>query len=184
MLCVVVSLVLAAGVAAFARALYADVARKTSLRADHLAIQAAECLLARTANACLLRDGVATHPTPALDALCKKWLACERRGHVVHRDALSATVWAETFAETVNSFADSISSTAVVIALAATIVLAFLMSSAAFGFMHNKVVAHGPPERSVTHEALLKDSSPFGGALGVEAKRGDAKAITNGRHAR
>lgn len=176
-LCIVISLVLAAGVAAFARGMYADVVRKTSLRADHLSIQAAECLSSRTANSCRIQDGVASHAIPALDALCKKWLACEKRAATVYKDAVSATVWAETFAEIVNSFADRISSSAVVIALAAAIVLAFLMSSAAFGFMHKKVVTDVPPDSSAAQDLLMKDVTPFGGALGIEAKHG-VKAIT------
>lgn len=179
-LCVVVSLALAAGVAAFARGVYADVARKTRLRADALAMEAAECYMARTNNGCLVRDDAASHVTPALDALCKKWLACERRAKFVDADAMSASVWAETFAETVNSFADRISSTAVVLALAAALVMAFMMSSAAFGFMHKKLVDERVIEgRMLTHGVMERDA-PFGGVLAADAHHHNNRAITYG----
>lgn len=182
-LCVVVSLALAAGVAAFARGVYADVARKTRLRADALAIDAAECYLARTNNGCVVGDDGASHVTPALDALCKKWLACERRAKFIQADAMSASVWAETFAETVNSFSDRISSTAVVLALAGAVVVVFMMSSAAFGFMHKRLVEERVAEgRMLTHGVMERDA-PFGGVLAAEAQhpqhRGN-RAITYG----
>lgn len=169
-LCVVVSLALAAGVTAFARSLYADVTRKTSLRADDLSLKAAECLTSRTNNGCAINDGIATHVVPALDTLCKKWYACEQRANLVNEDALSASVWAETFAETVNSFTDKISSTAVVIALSAGIVVAFLMSSAAFGLMHKRVVETRVPDDSIARQMLTAShDGPFAGAIAAGA---------------
>lgn len=161
-LCVVVSLSLAALIIAFARGLYSDVARKTRVRADELAIQAAECYLSRLKNDCIIaEDGTAHHPTPALDNLCKKWFACERRGKHADRDAYSASVWAETVAETINSFAHRISSTAVVFAVLVVVVVLFVVSSAAFGYMHRRVTDE-TVHRSAARDMLERDAMTRG----------------------
>lgn len=132
--------------------------RKTRVRADELAIQAAECYLSRVKNDCIVADdGSAHHPTPALDTLCKKWVACERRGKYADRDAYSASVWAETMAETINSFAQRISSTAVVIAMLLMVIVLFVVSSAAFGYMHRRV-ADSTMEKSAAADILERDA--------------------------
>lgn len=152
------SLALAALVVAFAKGLYSDVARKTRIRADELAIQAAECYLSRVRNDCIFaKDGSAYHPTPALDTLCKKWVACERRGKHADRDAYSASVWGETMAETINSFAQRISSTAVVFAVLVVVVVLFFVSSAAFGYMHRRV-ADSTGEKSAAADIMERDA--------------------------
>lgn len=158
-LCIIVSLALAALVFSFAKSLYADVIRKTRIRADDIAIRAAECYLSRLKNDCIMSDDGATthHPTPALDTLCKKWLACERRGKHANADAYSASVWAETAAETINSFAERIHSTAVVISVLVVVIVLFIMSSAAFGFMHVRVADTSRLDRSVASDMLQRD---------------------------
>lgn len=152
-LCVVVSLVLAGMVFSFARGVSSDITRKTRERASHFSIRAAECRANRLTNRCADADGSPMHATPALAELCAEWLECEMKGRFAEQDAVSASVWAETFAETINSFAEKISSTTVVVGLAFAVVVAFLMSSAAFGFMHRRLVddrlvereKHDPP---------------------------------------
>lgn len=140
-LCIVMSCALAWGVIHFAWGVWGDVTRKTRLREESIIAKALECAANHVKNGCTVgEDGLVTHATPALATLCREWDVCEKRGRFASADAVSASVWSETFAEVVNSFADKISSTSVVIALSVAIVVAFLMSSAAFGFMHRRLV--------------------------------------------
>lgn len=136
-LCVLASGVLGGVIVAFTRGVVADVARKTRARLEGLAEAAVQCAAERVKNGCV-ENGV--HPTPVMDGLCRKWAACVRRGDFAKSDAISASVWAETFAETVNAFTDRISSTSVLIGMTVFMVLMFFMSSAAFGFMHRRLV--------------------------------------------
>lgn len=137
-LCVVVAAVLVAFITSFARGLLADVARKTRQRAGDSVRAAAICARNFKENSCATVN--ADDLTPALKNLCLEWQECIARGDSAEKDAISATVWAEAAAETVNAFAERISSTSIVIGLMVAVVLAFFMSSAAFGFMHRRLV--------------------------------------------
>lgn len=139
-LCVVVSAVLVAFIVSFARGMLADVNRKTRHRASG-AVRAADlCRRNFNENRCAAAEAAELVHTPALAALCVDWKDCFARADFAERDALSATVWAEAVAETFNAFAERISSTSVVIGLTVAILLLFFMSSAAFGFMHRRLV--------------------------------------------
>ncbi len=136
-LCVVVSAVLVAFIISFARGLLSDVSRKTRVRASVSVREAALCRRNFAENRCA---NINVGLTPALKDMCAEWKDCIARGETATQDAVSATVWAEAAAETINAFAERISSTSIVIGLAAAVVLLFFMSSAAFGFMHRRLV--------------------------------------------
>lgn len=137
LLCVVVSAVLVAFILSFARGLLSDVSRKTRARASVSVQQAAVCRRNFAENGCGLSS---VERSSALKDLCAQWNACIEREGTARQDAVSATVWAEAAAETVNAFANRISSTSIAIGLILAIVLLFFMSSAAFGFMHRRLV--------------------------------------------
>ncbi len=136
-LCVVVSAVIVAFLTSFARGLLSDVSRKTRERASGAIRSAALCRLNHAENGCSLSPSTLT---PALKALCEDWRGCMDREASAQADAVSATVWAEAVAETFNAFAERISSTSVAIGLTVVMILMFFMSSAAFGFMHKRLV--------------------------------------------
>lgn len=138
LLCVIVSSVLAAFILSFARGLLSDVSRKTRARAGASVAQAAVCRRNFAENACGVRG--ASGQSAAVRELCAGWGACIERARSAGEDAVSATVWAEAAAETVNAFANRISSTSIAIGLTAAVVVMFFMSSAAFGFMHRRLV--------------------------------------------
>lgn len=136
-LCVVVSAVIVTFLSSFARGLLSDVSRKTRERASGAIRSAALCRLNYAENGCASATNTLT---PALKSLCEDWKSCMARESSAKADAVSATVWAEAVAETFNAFAERISSTSVAIGLTVVVILMFFMSSAAFGFMHKRLV--------------------------------------------
>lgn len=135
-LCVVVSAVLVAFIISFSRGMLADVSRKIRHRAGDAVRSSVECRRKFDENGC----ASAHRLTPSLAGLCSEWNECIAMGGFAERDAVSATVWAEAVAETFNAFAERISSTSVVIGITCSVILLFFMSSAAFGFMHRRLV--------------------------------------------
>lgn len=139
-LALVVTSVAAFFLIAVSRAIAADVARKTRSRAADLAATAAACDAKARANSCSVHGDFVTHASNEVAELCRGWVACARDGAFALQDARSAKVWAETLADIGNAFAERVSSATMVISLAFMVVLIFLVSSAAFGFLHRRVV--------------------------------------------
>jgi hypothetical protein len=99
--CVVCAGVLACGVAGLARALYADVGRKTRARAAGFAAAAAECAREWEENGCGGRPG-----TSAVGRMCRQWGSCMERERWAEWDAVSGVVWAEAVSECGRAFVD------------------------------------------------------------------------------
>lgn len=154
-LCFVSCFCLCVFIVSFSRGLYSDVTRKTRLRATDGRRTAIACRTNYSENRCY----GATEQTPALKSLCQEWKACMLREEHADVEAPSATVWAEAVAETFNAFTDRISSTTMAIGLIVVVVLLFFMSSAAFGFMHKRLVDDrlSAPAPSPASFAALQD---------------------------
>ena len=153
----------------FSRAIAGDILRKTRVRVDDIVTNAMQCARNLQSNGCVVDGDLVTHTTPALEALCTKWLACERRARYAWSDAASASIWAETLAETINSFMDRISSTSVLVAVFGGTCAVFLCSSAAFGFLHRRAV-----DDRVVNIPRIQEHDPI-----VSYQRNNTKAIAH-----
>ena len=164
-LCVVFSAVLVAFVLSFARGFLSDISRKTRARAGDSVRAASICAQHYQENMCATLDR--SKLTPAMSNMCLEWQECVDRGTLASQDAVSATVWAEAAAEAVNAFAEKISSTTILVGLISCVVLTFFMSSAAFGFMHRRLIddrltaVEPSPAPSVLSRNEEGISSPF-----------------------
>ena len=149
---------LAICVVLFAQGVLADVSRKIRVREDNIVLKAASCRNDRLKNGCeLLEDGSISHATPALLKLCEEWLACEKRGDFAGVDANSGSVWSETIADIVNAFTSRISSMTTMIGVLVLLLGTFAVTTASFGFFHNKYVATNQRQRDHAHTPAVLD---------------------------
>lgn len=156
-LTIIVSAICAALLLAVSYAVASDVARKTRDRAADLLSSAAECAARARQNNCVVEGDHVSHPSYEMAALCKKWVSCARRGQFADSDARSAKVWAETLADIVNTFAERLSVTTVIVTATLLIVAAIFFSSSAFNFLHQRVVDDG----LLSHQTHAPSSSPY-----------------------
>lgn len=126
--CCVVSAVAIVSVVGFARAVWADVSRKTRARAVRFTADAATCARDWEGNGC----GVdLPSRTTVLEGLCREWAACVEGGKFSEVDAMSGTVWAEAIAEILNAFANSVNSWSAVVAVGVAVVVLGLAGNCA-----------------------------------------------------
>lgn len=121
--CVVAAAVVACALAGIARAVYADVARKTRARAAEFAAVAAECAREFADNDCAGRVG-----SSAVGRMCREWSVCLARGEYAEWDAVSGVVWAEAVSECGRAFVDGAGGMPVVFAICCSLVV-FLSGS-------------------------------------------------------
>lgn len=133
-LCAVLSAVLFAFIVLFARGMLADVWRKARLREHTILTEAAQCHTHIQDNGC---EAATLHLLkPALREMCAEWMRCTARAQYAKLDANSATIWAESLAETINAFTEGISTVSILVAFAAVLALIFVTAHSAYGLSH------------------------------------------------